>query len=179
MVKRLISSVNHYVHFNRMYFNFQSRLCNIGCRSNFLLPCVTFFLWFQKLFFLYIKYTYCKNDSERVYFLSVLTLLFRRHTDNWKKFKCSSLIPCVNIRFWRLILSHMCVPLCFLNFSIHETICLHLVHIMLPLVYSRVNIWITKLRIGGIDFQELCSFITYFWYFCFYERVYNMCLSVI
>ena len=48
-----------------------------------------------------------------------------------------------------------------------------------PLVYSKVNIWITKLRIGGIDFQELCLFITCFWYFFFYERVLNICLSVI
>ena len=107
------------------------------------------------------------KDSERVYFLCVLTLLFRHQTDNWKRFKWSSLIPCVNLRFCWLILSHMCVPLCFRNFLVHGTIFLHLVHIMLPLVYSRVNIWITKLRIGGIDFQELCLFITCFWYLFF------------
>ena len=42
-VKSLISRVNRSVHNKRIYFKFQSRLCNIGCRSNFSLPCVTFF----------------------------------------------------------------------------------------------------------------------------------------
>ena len=81
--------------------------------------------------------------------------------------KGCSLIPCVNLMFCWWILSHMCVPLCFLNFPVHGTICLHLEHIMLPFVYSRVNIWITKLRISGIDFQEVCLFITCFLVFLF------------
>ena len=74
-VKRLISSVNHSVHINRMYFKFQSRLSNIGCRSNFSLQCVTFFL---KCF-------------PKIFKASALW------ADAFYKSKCPSVCPCVRL----------------------------------------------------------------------------------
>ena len=132
--------------------------------------CIFFFFFNEFQSFFYIKYICFMNGSEAVYFLCVLTLLLRHHTDNWKRFKWSSFIPCVNLRFCWLILSHMCVPLWFLNFPVHGTIYLHLVHVMfLPCVFK--SEYLNKLTFR--------SCVTCFWYLLFYERVHNIGFSVI
>ena len=76
------------------------------------------------------------------------------------------------LSFSWLILSHMCVPLCFLNIPILGTICLRC-------TWCRVNVLINKLRIGVIHFQVQCLFFRCFWYFLFYERVHHIFFKVV
>ena len=161
-----------------MYFKFQSRLCNIGCRSNFSLLCVTSFFSSAFQRFLYNIYLFHEWQWKGVLFMCTHSTL---QTPNWQfeKVQVEQSHPLCQSQ---VLLIDPIAYVCTLMLSQFSRSWNHLpalgAYNAAPRVfkseylnYQTENRWYW---LSGAVFVYHMFLV-----FLFYERVHNICLSVI